>query len=120
WVRVMGGDRPMRLLQLTDSHLRAAADGALKGWRTRESLELALRAALAGEAAPDAILATGDLSQDGSAASYGHVRDLLGGLGVPVFCIPGNHDDPQTMAAELSRPPFHYCGDYGLGPWRLV
>lgn len=116
----MGGDRPLRLLQLTDSHLRAAADGALKGWRTRESLELALRAALDGEAAPDAILATGDLSQDGSAASYGHLRDLLGGLGVPVFCIPGNHDHPQTMAAELSQPPFHYCGDHGLGAWRLA
>lgn len=116
----MGGDRPLRLLQLTDSHLRAAPDGALKGWRTRESLQIALQAALDGEPAPDAILATGDLSQDGSPASYGHVRDLLGGLGVPVFCIPGNHDHPETMAAELSQPPFYYCGDHGMGEWRLV
>lgn len=116
----MGGERPLRLLQLTDSHLRAAADGLLKGWPTRASLELALHAALDGEAAPDAILATGDLSQDGSRESYGHFRDLLRGPDVPVLCVPGNHDNPATMAAELSRPPFRYCGDHRFGRWRLV
>jgi hypothetical protein len=34
----MSGDRPLRLLQLTDSHLRAAPDGTLKGCRTRDTL----------------------------------------------------------------------------------
>jgi 3',5'-cyclic-AMP phosphodiesterase len=116
----MGADRPLRLLQLTDSHLRAAPDGKVKGWRTRESLQLALDAALATEAPPDAILATGDLSQDGSPESYRQLRDILGGVGVPVFCIPGNHDHPETMAATLSRPPFHYGGDHAMGRWRLV
>ena len=116
----MSGDRPLRLLQLTDSHLRAAPDGTLKGWRTRDSLALALDAALDGQALPDAVLATGDLSQDGSAESYGHFRAILGGLGVPVLCIPGNHDDPAVMAAELGQAPFTVCGDHGFGPWRLV
>jgi 3',5'-cyclic-AMP phosphodiesterase len=116
----MGADSPLRLLQLTDSHLRATPDGKVKGWNTRKSLQLALEAALDGHALPDAILATGDLSQDGSPASYRHLRDILGDIGVPIFCIPGNHDHPQTMSAELSRLPFHYCGDHVLGAWRLV
>lgn len=116
----MGGDRPLRLLQLTDSHLRAAPDGEVKGWRTRASLELAVASALDGAAPPDAVLATGDLSQDGSRASYGQFRDILGAVRAPIYCIPGNHDDPEAMAAELSRPPFHYCGDHALGVWRLV
>jgi 3',5'-cyclic-AMP phosphodiesterase len=116
----MGADRPVRLLQVTDSHLRAAPDGQLKGWRTRDSLQLALSAALDGAAPPDAILATGDLSQDGSPESYRHFRDILGDLGVPVLCIPGNHDHPGNMAAELSAPPFRYCGDHAFGAWRLV
>ena len=116
----MSADRPLRLLQLTDSHLCAAPDGRVKGWPTRESLRLTLAAALAGRAPPDAILATGDLSQDGSPESYRHVREILATPGVPVYCIPGNHDDPANMAAELDRPPFHYCGDYALGRWRLV
>ncbi|HKK02741.1 MAG TPA: metallophosphoesterase [Gammaproteobacteria bacterium] len=116
----MDEERPLRLLQLTDSHLRAAADGEVKGWRTLDSLAATMEAALAGEAAPDAILATGDLSQDGSAESYRHLRGLLEQPGVPVYCLPGNHDHPPTMAAELSDPPFIYCGDHALGRWRLV
>jgi 3',5'-cyclic-AMP phosphodiesterase len=116
----MGADRPLRLLQLTDSHLRAAPEGELKGWRTLDSLRLALAAALEHEAPPDAIIATGDLSQDGSPESYRHLHDVLGGVGVPVYCIPGNHDHPGNMAAELSRPPFQYCGDHAFGRWRLV
>jgi 3',5'-cyclic-AMP phosphodiesterase len=116
----MGAGGPLRLLQLTDSHLLAAPDGEVKGWQTLHSLRVALGAALDGAEPPDAILATGDLSQDGSSASYRQLRDLLETVGAPVFCIPGNHDDPQTMAAELSRPPFHYCGDHALGNWRLV
>jgi 3',5'-cyclic-AMP phosphodiesterase len=116
----MGGDRPLRLLQLTDSHLRADPAGSVKGWPTRDSLELVIGAALDGGERPDAILATGDLSQDGTPDSYLHIRDLLGHFGVPVFCIPGNHDDPHAMQAILSEPPFHYCGDHGFGNWRLV
>lgn len=116
----MGGDRPLRLLQLTDSHLRAAPDGRIKNWITQQSFELALDAALDGQALPDVILATGDLSQDGSRASYRRLRDTLAPLGVPVYCIPGNHDDPEVMAEELSAPPFYCCGDHRLGDWRLV
>ena len=116
----MDADRPLRLLQLTDSHVRAAPDGEVRKWRTLESLELALAAALEAETTPDAILATGDVSQDGSPESYRHVRRVLEKAGVPVFCIPGNHDDPAHMAAELSSAPFRYCGDHGLGRWRLV
>lgn len=116
----MDEQRPLRLLQLTDSHLRAAPDGEVKGWRTLDSLAATVEASLAGEDAPDGILATGDLSQDGSADSYRHLRRLLGQPGVPVYCLPGNHDHPPTMAAELSAPPFRYCGDHALGRWRLV
>lgn len=116
----MDAERPLRLLQLTDSHLRAAADGEIKGWRTLESLELTVEAATRGLAPPDAVLATGDLSQDGSAASYAHLRRVLEPLGVPVYCLPGNHDHPATMVEALAAPPFHYCGDHGLGNWRLV
>ena len=116
----MDAERPLRLLQLTDSHLRAAPDAELRGVCTLATLEAALAAALQGKDLPDGILATGDMSQDGSPESYAHLRRVLGAPGVPVYCIPGNHDHPPTMAAELSAPPFLYCGDHALGRWRLV
>lgn len=111
----------VRLLQLTDCHLKASPEGLVKGWPTRRSLDVAVEAALARfDGLPDAILATGDISQDGSAESYDHFRDRLAGLGVPVLCIPGNHDDPGTMAAACSGPPFSFCGDAAFGDWRIV
>jgi 3',5'-cyclic-AMP phosphodiesterase len=116
----MDGVRPLRLLQLTDCHLLAAPDGMVKGCVTQQSLEQAIHAALDGGPEADAVLATGDLSQDGSREAYRRLRALLGALDVPVLCIPGNHDDPEVMEPELSRPPFQYCGDHALGAWRLV
>lgn len=111
----------VRLLQLTDCHLRSSPADLVKGCATDRSLAVALDAALAGlEAPPDAVLATGDLSQDGSPESYRRFRERLGALGLPVLCIPGNHDDPGALAEACSSAPFTYCGDAKFGAWRLV
>lgn len=51
---------------------------------------------------PDVVIVTGDLSDDGSAASYRRLRGLLAPRGLPVYCIPGNHDDRASMDAHLA------------------
>ena len=43
----------------------------------------------------------------------------LGALGKPVYCIPGNHDDPARLRQALARPPFQVGGLVDLGAWRL-
>jgi Icc protein len=111
---------PVRLLQVTDCHLKASPDGEVKGWMTDRSLTQTLEEALDGEPRPDALLLTGDLAQDGSRPAYARLRERTENLGCPVLCIPGNHDDPQVMASVLSAEPFAYCGDYGFDHWRLV
>ncbi len=68
----------------------------------------------------DAIIVTGDLVQDESRAGYEHLRAALEVYGIPVLCIPGNHDDPKLMSEILSRPPFLSSGEYRLGSWSLV
>ena len=45
----------------------------------------------------DAIIVTGDLSNDGSNWSYTYIHNCLKKLGVPVFCCPGNHDNLENM-----------------------
>ena len=40
----------------------------------------------------DALLVSGDLSDDGSEQSYQHLRDILAPLMLPTYVIPGNHD----------------------------
>jgi Icc protein len=68
----------------------------------------------------DLAVVTGDLVQDDSAKAYEHFRDLLAGLGLPVYCVPGNHDIRAMMQDALSEPPFHYCQSTEAGDWLIT
>lgn len=109
----------IELLHITDPHLFADESRRLYGVDTAESLRLVLAAALA-EGRPDAVLVTGDIGDDFSAGAYGHFRRRLGPIGVPVYCLPGNHDDPALMTTLLNGGGFQFCGRARLGDWGLV
>jgi Icc protein len=109
----------LRLLQISDPHLFGPAEGALRGVVTRRSLESVLQHARTHHNHAAAILLTGDLVND-DPRGYAAVREVLGDLGKPVWCLPGNHDDPKIMRAELSQPPFSVGGHHDLGAWRIV
>ncbi len=66
--------------------------------------------------APDLVLITGDVTNDGDAQSYRSVRAALSGIACPLRLIPGNHDDPATLAAEFGSQPIVMRA----GGWRLV
>ena len=91
-------DAPAVLVQLSDSHLFAEADATLVGMNTRESLQRVIGLVREQQPRIDLLLATGDLSQDGTLASYQHFREMTAPFGVPARWIPGNHDEPQIMA----------------------
>src|SRR5215469_14560420 len=91
----------VRLTHLTDPHLYGSEAERLRGVATLPALTAALARAQAHDWPPDALLVTGDIVQD-DPAGYPHFRRLFGGLGLPVLCIPGNHDEPQ---AKLPRAP---------------
>ena len=104
----------VQLVQLTDLHLLADPDGRLKGVATLASLRATLRAAAADLAGADAIVLSGDLVQDQPAA-YAHLPPLLTPLGLPVLCIPGNHDLPSALATSLQQAPFQVGGQHDVG-----
>jgi len=54
---------------------------------------------------PDVVLATGDLTDHGTAEEYGLLREILGALEVPLFLVPGNHDEVDELRAV--------CGSWG-------
>jgi Icc protein len=91
----------LRLIQLTDSHLLDKQGGELKGVDTFASLEAVVKCCQAGKNPPDLIVATGDLSHDGSAASYRRFNAALEALHTPVMFIPGNHDNAAVMQSTL-------------------
>lgn len=110
----------MQLLQLTDPHLFADPAGTSHGVLSDESFRRTLYEALAAKTPPDAILVTGDISDDRSEAAYRRFRATLQTVGVPVYCLPGNHDDPATMAHVLAGDGFQCGGRARLGSWGLV
>lgn len=88
---------PILLVQLSDSHLFADADGSLLGMNTHESLQRVIERVLVEQERVDLVLATGDLSQDGTEASYEHFRRMTGAIDAPARWLAGNHDEPLPM-----------------------
>lgn len=110
----------LRVLHLTDPHLFAKPDGVFRGTVTYASLEAVLSHYSEGDWRADVAVVTGDLIQDDSKAAYGHFRDLLGSLKLPVYCLPGNHDVRNLMREALSEPPFFYCDSFEDHNWLVV
>jgi 3',5'-cyclic AMP phosphodiesterase CpdA len=54
----------------------------------------------------DAVLATGDISDDGNAASYDLFRHQMRRLPAPGFVIPGNHDRREAMRSAFADAPY--------------
>jgi Icc protein len=109
----------LRLLQFTDTHLYGSAMESLRGVQTLPALKRALACARMRDWPVDAMLVTGDIVQD-DPAGYPHFRRLFADFGVPVLCLPGNHDDRVAMRSELAGKPFVMGGHVDLGAWRIV
>ena len=109
----------LRITHFTDPHLYGSETESLRGVATLPALTATLANAQAGEWPPDAVLVTGDIVQD-DPAGYTHFRRVFGSLGMPVLCLPGNHDEPKAMRRALQGHPFVTGGYVDMGPWRIV
>lgn len=103
----------LRLIQISDCHLQADPTARSRAGFPLRQLEAVIRAVQAER--PDLVLVTGDVSQDGTAASYALAQQALSSLGCPWFWLAGNHDDPAQMR-DLRE--LHEAID--LGGWRLL
>lgn len=111
---------PVRVLHVTDPHLFADEDARLRGTVTHSTLQAVLGQIMRDNWPADLVAVTGDLTQDETAASYERFRTLLASLGLPVYCVPGNHDVRTLMQQELSEAPFYYCDTVRLSNWLIV
>jgi Icc protein len=101
-------------------HLFADTAGALAGMNCEAGLRDVLHEIQRHERDLDAILCTGDLSQDQSPASYQRLERALSELQTPQYWLAGNHDDLDGMHAALG--PAHPCFSraFSLPGWRVV
>lgn len=108
---------PVRLLQISDTHLFADPAGTLYGVNTRETLQRVLEA-VSRQPPPDLVLATGDLVHDQPAA-YPVLAQMLRPLRAPVAVIAGNHDEAAELRA-LTASGLDVGGVHRLGNWRIL
>jgi Icc protein len=111
---------PATLVQLSDLHLRPGPDGS----GPAERLEAVVRRLGALAPRPHAVLLSGDLADSPSSAAYEQAHELLSPVGVPLYAIPGNHDDRDLLRARFGPAPAPLGAPVNLavdcGPLRLV
>ena len=112
-------DRSVLLVHLSDSHLFAHAGDKLLGMNTHDSLQRVIERVLDEQPKIDLLLASGDLSQDGSLASYQRFRQLTAQIPAPARWFPGNHDDVTAMQAACAGSEL-LQSIIDLGNWRIV
>jgi 3',5'-cyclic AMP phosphodiesterase CpdA len=116
----MSDDRDLfLLLQISDPHIGAHWDGA----DPDECLLRAVEAILSLPDRPDALLVSGDLTDNGAPDEYRRLGDLLAPLDLKPHVLPGNHDLRAPLRAAFGLPgegeePVSHVVD--LGPLRLV
>src|SRR5947207_12757305 len=94
----MMGDSPLRIVQISDIHLFGGKEKTLLGVNTQESFQAVVDLLQADEKKPDLILLSGDLSQDGSESSYLRLAEILKDFMLPIYYVPGNHDDGKMLS----------------------
>jgi Icc protein len=117
----VSSNEALKILHITDPHLHADSDTELYGFKTYHSFRAVIQRALNSQQwRPAAVLVTGDIVEDRSRQGYQHFRSVLEPLGLPILCLPGNHDDPALMRQQLSGGDFSFCECRDIDRWRLI
>ncbi|MEX2470254.1 MAG: 3',5'-cyclic-AMP phosphodiesterase [Pseudohongiellaceae bacterium] len=88
---------PIRLVQITDTHLYGSATGTLLKMNTGETFDSVLDLVDKQEEEIDLILATGDIAQDATVTAYRQFIEGMARFDAPFRWIPGNHDSASLM-----------------------
>lgn len=112
-------DHPLRLIQITDTHLYRDPRAALLGLNTQQSFDRIIDLIAAADVKPDLIVGTGDIAQDASVESYHRFAAGVSRLQAPFYWIPGNHDSRKTM---LSLPAYEAANNTRIvqGNWQIL
>jgi Icc protein len=112
------GDLP--LLQITDTHLFSDRNKDLLGIKTVQSFEAVIEHAAKYSSECQAVLSTGDLSQDHSAQSYIDFTKHIKKLAMPCYCLPGNHDQQSVMLPSLLQQGLTQVSQVISDYWQII
>ncbi len=110
--------KPFTLLQLSDCHLSADPAAAYRGQNADANLARLLPACRL--LAPDGVVLSGDIAEDGSSQAYERAAALIDGLAPRTAWIPGNHDERSVMAEVFWAVGFEAGPTLEWGGWQIV
>ena len=87
----------MLIAQISDLHCREAGVETLLSCDNNHNIELAIARLNSLSPRPDLVIATGDLTSAGLPKQYAALAALLEPLEVPLYLLPGNHDEREPM-----------------------
>jgi 3',5'-cyclic-AMP phosphodiesterase len=114
--------KPLQVVQFTDTHIFASQDGRLLGVDTFATFTQVRDLAAQQHAHPDFYLLTGDLSQDETPGSYARFAGAIAGLPAPAYFVPGNHDVDGPMQSVFCAQgnPLSLETEFGRGSWQFI
>lgn len=114
-------DHSIKILQLSDLHLFADPRQELLGVNTSQSLDAVLAYIRKHELQQmDLMILSGDLSQDYSAGSYERLLEKFQDFAVPIYWVPGNHDDGKLMHDVLGNSYFSAQRHLIFKEWHVI
>ena len=110
--------QPFTLLQLSDCHLSADPNAVYRGQNADANLQSLLPACRV--FAPDGVVLSGDVAEDGSAQAYRRAAEAVKTLAPQTAWIPGNHDDRPCMARVFDEFGFSAGPRLDWGGWQIL
>ncbi len=91
----------MLIAQITDMHIKAEGTLVFGHVDTCAYLARAVEHLNRRDPRPDAVLVTGDMTNDGTPEDCAALARLLGRLEMPYYLVPGNHDTRANLRAAF-------------------
>lgn len=110
---------PLRVVQITDCHLGERVGTRLLNLDTDRSLAAVLDLVRAQQPQIDAVLATGDLSDQGGPIAYRRFLNATRDLSTNARWLPGNHDDAVMMRRTLGSDA-RTQRNLIIGNWQII
>lgn len=107
--------RPVRLVQISDSHLFKDPQRTLLGLNTEHSFLSVLDLVLQEQPHIDLLLTTGDIAQQPDTETYQRYMAHTSRIHAPHFCVQGNHDLDQPF--QQSVTPNQLPCEVVIGNW---
>jgi 3',5'-cyclic AMP phosphodiesterase CpdA len=96
----------MILAQISDTHIKRKGKLLHHMINTAKYLRRTVERLNTLDPRPDAVIATGDLVDSGDPREYKRLRKLLGELDMPVYAVPGNHDEREAFREAFKDQPY--------------